>query len=93
MVFNIIDNIYDMYTKRFPNASLDNFLTYIKRNHPNQYKYAQQLVNKARDYKVATENEVKDFLKEAPQKAEQKTTEFKKAIDTKAKQTVDTTKK
>lgn len=93
MAFNIIDNIYDMYTKRFPNASLDNFLTYIKRNHPNQYKYAQQLVNKARDYKVATENEVKDFLKEAPQKAEQKTTEFKKAIDTKAKQTVDTTKK
>lgn len=93
MAFNIIDNIYDMYTKRFPNASLDNFLTYIKRNHPNQYKYAQQLVNKARDYKVATENEVKDFLKEAPQKAEQKATEFKKAIDTKAKQTVDTTKK
>lgn len=96
MVFNIIDNIYDMYTKRFPNASLDNFLTYIKRNHPNQYKYAQQLVNKARDYKVATENEVKDFLKEAPKKAEQKATEFKKAIDTKAKQakqTVDTTKK
>lgn len=96
MAFNIIDNIYDMYTKRFPNASLDNFLTYIKRNHPNQYKYAQQLVNKARDYKVATEQEVKDFLKEAPQKAEQKATEFKKAIDTKArqaKQTVDTTKK
>lgn len=96
MAFNIIDNIYDMYTKRFPNASLDNFLTYIKRNHPNQYKYAQQLVEKARDYKVATENEVKDFLKEAPQKAEQKATEFKKAIDTKAKQakqTVDTTKK
>lgn len=96
MAFNIIDNIYDMYTKRFPNASLDNFLTYIKRNHPNQYKYAQQLVNKARDYKVATENEVKDFLKEAPKKAEQKATEFKKAIDTKAKQakqTVDTTKK
>lgn len=96
MVFNIIDNIYDMYRKRFPNASLDNFLTYIKRNHPNQYKYAQQLVNKARDYKVATENEVKDFLKEAPKKAEQKATEFKKAIDTKAeqaKQTVDTTKK
>jgi hypothetical protein len=86
MAFNIIDNIYDMYTKRFPNASLDNFLTYIKRNHPNQYKYAQQLVNKARDYKVATEQEVKDFLKEAPQKAEQKATEFKKAIDTKAKQ-------
>lgn len=86
MAFNIIDNIYDMYTKRFPNASLDNFLTYIKRNHPNQYKYAQQLVNKARDYKVATENEVKDFLKEAPQKAEQKATEFKKAIDTKAEQ-------
>lgn len=96
MVFNIIDNIYDMYRKRFPNASLDNFLTYIKRNHPNQYKYAQQLVNKAKDYKVATENEVKDFLKEAPKKAEQKATEFKKAIDTKAKQakqTVDTTKK
>lgn len=96
MAFNIIDNIYDMYTKRFPNASLDNFLTYIKRNHPNQYKYAQQLVNKARDYKVATEQEVKDFLKEAPQKAEQKANEFKKAIDTKAKQakqTVDTTKK
>lgn len=96
MAFNIIDNIYDMYTKRFPNASLDNFLTYIKRNHPNQYKYAQQLVNKARDYKVETENEVKDFLKEAPQKAEQKATEFKKAIDTKAKkakQAVDTTKK
>lgn len=96
MAFNIIDNIYDMYTKRFPNASLDNFLTYIKRNHPNQYKYAQQLVNKAKDYKVATENEVKDFLKEAPQKAEKKATEFKKAIDTKAKQakqTVDTTKK
>lgn len=86
MAFNIIDNIYDMYTKRFPNASLDNFLTYIKRNHPNQYKYAQQLVEKARDYKVATENEVKDLLKEAPQKAEQKATEFKKAIDTKAKQ-------
>lgn len=82
MAFNIIDNIYNMYTKRFPNASLDNFLTYIKRNHPNQYKYAQQLVEKARDYKVATENEVKDFLKEAPQKA----TEFKKAIDTKARQ-------
>lgn len=96
MAFNIIDNIYDMYTKRFPNASLDNFLTYIKRNHPNQYKYAQQLVDKARDYKVATENEVKDFLKEAPQKAEQKATEFKNAIDTKAKkakQAVDTTKK
>lgn len=96
MAFNIIDNIYNMYTKRFPNASLDNFLTYIKRNHPNQYKYAQQLVNKAKDYKVATENEVKDFLKEAPKKAEQKATEFKKAIDTKAKQakqTVDTTKK
>lgn len=96
MAFNIIDNIYNMYTKRFPNASLDNFLTYIKRNHPNQYKYAQQLVEKARDYKVATENEVKDFLKEAPQKAEQKATEFKKAIDTKAKQAkqnVDTTKK
>lgn len=96
MAFNIIDNIYDMYTKRFPNASLDNFLTYIKRNHPNQYKYAQQLVSKAKDYKVATENEVKDFLKEAPKKAEQKATEFKKAIDTKAKQakqTVDTTKK
>lgn len=96
MAFNIIDNIYDMYTKRFPNASLDNFLTYIKRNHPNQYKYAQQLVNKARDYKVATENEVKDFLKEAPQKAEQKATEFKKAIDTKAKQakeSVDSAKK
>lgn len=91
MAFNIIDNIYDMYTKRFPNASLDNFLTYIKRNHPNQYKYAQQLVNKARDYKVATEQEVKDFLKEAPQKAEQKATEFKKAIDTKAKQTVTNT--
>ena len=86
MAFNIIDNIYNMYTKRFPNASLDNFLTYIKRNHPNQYKYAQQLVEKARDYKVATENEVKDFLKEAPQKAEQKATEFKKAIDTKARQ-------
>lgn len=96
MVFNIIDNIYDMYTKRFPNASLDNFLTYIKRNHPNQYKYAQQLVNKARDYKVATENEVKDFLKEAPKQAEQKATQFKQAIDTKAKQakqTVDNTKK
>jgi hypothetical protein len=96
MAFNIIDNIYDMYTKRFPNASLDNFLTYIKRNHPNQYKYAQQLVDKARDYKVATENEIKDFLKEAPKKAEQKATEFKKAIDTKAKQAkqaVDTTKK
>lgn len=96
MAFNIIDNIYDMYTKRFPNASLDNFLTYIKRNHPNQYKYAQQLVDKARDYKVATENEVKDFLKEAPQKAEQKATEFKNTIDTKAKQAkqaVDTTKK
>ena len=91
MVFNIIDNIYDMYTKRFPNASLDNFLTYIKRNHPNQYKYAQQLVSKAKDYKVATENEVKDFLKEAPKKAEQKATEFKKAIDTKAKQAVTNT--
>ena len=96
MAFNIIDNIYDMYTKRFPNASLDNFLTYIKRNHPNQYKYAQQLVNKARDYKVATENEIKDFLKEAPKQAEQKATQFKQAIDTKAKQakqTVDNTKK
>lgn len=91
MAFNIIDNIYNMYTKRFPNASLDNFLTYIKRNHPNQYKYAQQLVEKARDYKVATENEVKDFLKEAPQKAEQKVTEFKKAIGTKANQAVTNT--
>lgn len=84
MAFNIIDNIYNMYTKRFPDASLDNFLTYIKRNHPNQYKYAQQLVDKAKDYKVATEQEVKYFLKEAPQKAEQKANEFKKAIDNKA---------
>ena len=95
MAFNIIDNIYNMYTKRFPDASLDNFLTYIKRNHPNQYKYAQQLVDKANDYKVATEQEVKDFLKEAPQKAEQKANEFKRAIDTKAKQAktvVDNTK-
>lgn len=92
MVFNIIDNIYDMYTKRFPNASLDNFLTYIKRNHPNQYKYAQQLVSKAKDYKVATENEVKDFLKEAPKKAEQTVDTTKKVIKNNINKASTTTK-
>lgn len=95
-LFNIVDGLYKAFKQRFPEATMDNFLNYIRQNYPDQYKRAKRYVDNARDYKVATENEVKDFLKEAPKQAEQKAAQFKKALDNKvnqAKQAVDTTKK
>lgn len=96
VIFNIVDGLYKAFKQRFPEATMDNFLNYIRQNYPDQYKRAKRYIDNARDYKVATEQEVKDFLKEAPQKAEQKASEFKNAIDTKAKQakeSVDNAKK
>lgn len=95
-LFNIVDGLYKAFKQRFPEATMDNFLNYIRQNYPDQYKRAKRYVDNARDYKVATENEVKDFLKEAPKQAEQKATQFKKALDNKAneaKKTIDNSKK
>lgn len=56
-IYNIVQKIYTTYSKRFPNASLDNFLTYVRRNFPNQLKWAKQFVNEMK----ATTNKVVNY--------------------------------
>lgn len=59
--FNIIDTLFKQYKQRFPEATMDNFLTYIQRNYPRQYKWAQQFVNNARDYTTGTLDDLKEL--------------------------------
>lgn len=67
MAFNIVETLFNNYKQRFPEASMDNFLTYIKRNYPNQYNWAQRFVDSAQDYATGTLDDLKELESQAKQ--------------------------
>lgn len=67
MAFNIVETLFNNYKQRFPEASMDNFLTYIKRNYPNQYNWAQRFVDSAQDYATGTIDDLKELESQAKQ--------------------------
>lgn len=81
-MFNILDGVYNTYKKIFPNGTISQFETYVKRNFPNQVKYLSNFKNKATDYVTGTIEDLVDTSKQVQQKANQ----YKEAIDNTANQ-------
>lgn len=81
--FNIVDTLFNQYKQRFPEATMDNFLTYIQRNYPKQYKWAQQFVDNARDYATGTIDDLKDLEKQTKTNVQQQANQIKNNISNK----------
>lgn len=81
--FNIIDTLFNQYRQRFPEATMDNFLTYIQRNYPKQYKWAQQFVDNARDYTTGTIDDLKELEKQTKTNVQQQANQIKNNISNK----------
>ena len=85
-MFNILDKIYTGYKKLFPNGTVDQFETYVRRTFPNQVKYLNNFKTKLTDYAVGTIDDLKDTGNQVKQQVQQKAIETKKAVQQQAKQ-------
>lgn len=81
MAFNVVETLFNNYKQRFPDASMDNFLTYIKRNYPNQYNWARQFVDTAQDYTTGTIDDLKELGNQAKENVQQKANTIKQNIN------------
>lgn len=85
MAFNIVETLFNNYKQRFPEASMDNFLTYIKRNYPNQYNWAQRFVDSAQDYATGTIDDLKELESQAKQNIQKQANTVKTNITNQTK--------
>lgn len=85
-MFNILDNVYTGYKKLFPNGTIDQFETYVKRTFPNQVKYLNNFKTKLTDYAVGSIDDLKDTGNQVKQQAQQKANQAKKVVQQQAKQ-------
>ena len=81
MAFNVVETLFNNYKQRFPDASMDNFLTYVKRNYPNQYNWARQFVDTAQDYTTGTIDDLKELGNQAKENVQQKANTIKQNIN------------
>lgn len=81
MAFNVVETLFNNYKQRFPDASMDNFLTYVKRNYPNQYNWARQFVDTAQDYTMGTIDDLKELGNQAKENVQQKANTIKQNIN------------
>lgn len=81
MAFNVVETLFNNYKQRFPDASMDNFLTYVKRNYPNQYNWAKQFVDTAQDYTMGTIDDLKELGNQAKENVQQKANTIKQNIN------------
>lgn len=85
-MFNILDKVYTGYKKLFPNGTVDQFETYVRRTFPNQVKYLNNFKTKLTDYAIGSIDDLKDTGNQVKQQVQQKATETKKAVQQQAKQ-------
>lgn len=81
MAFNVVETLFNNYKQRFPDASMDNFLTYVKRNYPNQYNWARQFADTAQDYTMGTIDDLKELGNQAKENVQQKANTIKQNIN------------
>lgn len=81
MAFNVVETLFNNYKQRFPDASMDNFLTYIKRNYPNQYNWARRFADTAQDYTMGTIDDLKELGNQAKENVQQKANTIKQNIN------------
>lgn len=81
MAFNVVDILYKNYKQRFPDASMDNFLGYIKQNYPEQYNWARRFADTAQDYTMGRIDDLKELGNQAKENVQQKANTIKQNIN------------
>ena len=79
-IFNILDTVYTGYKKLFPNGTIDQFETYVKRTFPNQVKYLNNFKTKLTDYAVGSIDDLKDTGNQVKQQAQQQAKQVQQNI-------------
>lgn len=85
-MFNILDNVYTGYKKLFPNGTIKQFETYVRRTFPNQVKYLNNFKTKLTDYATGSIDDLKDTGNQVKQQAQQKANQAKKVVQQQSKQ-------